>query len=328
MREALLNVRKLLDTRDLLGRPLSPSLARQLLTLAKHETLEDWFRSLPARTANAEEAAELADQLRQCVGSESEDRLKPALRPAFRLSSSTSPLPSLTYDRTANRSYEKAYWQTIAALATGQFKNKDNADCVHDPQTRSRLTHYHRDLEALGDYLLAHYAKAVAAAGMSDRVLVGELPFHWRTDFQFSWAGGWKKNQDGEIFERDLVIVIPGKNRRRAVIMADHYDTAYMEDLYGYPGKGGGPRIAAAGADDNHSATAAMLLAAPIFLDLAKQGKLESDVRLVHLTGEEFPSDCMGARHCAKGWSRAVSRSAWQMAAGRTWPRPASKAST
>ncbi|MGO9112815.1 MAG: M28 family peptidase, partial [Thermoguttaceae bacterium] len=127
-------------------------------------------------------------------------------------------------------------------------------------------------------------------------VLVGELPFIWQTDFEFSWSGGWKSNQYGETYERDLVIVIPGKNRRRAVIMADHYDTAYMEDVYGYPGKGGGPRIAAAGADDNHSATAAMMLAAPIFLDLSKQGKLESDIWLVHLTGEEFPSDCMGAR--------------------------------
>ncbi len=131
---------------------------------------------------------------------------------------------------------------------------------------------------------------------MTDQVIVGELPFHWQTDFQFSWSGGWKLNQDGETYERDLVIVIPGKDHRRAVIMADHYDTAYMEDVYGYPGKGGGPRISAAGADDNHSATAAMMLAAPIFLDLAKRGKLQSDIWLVHLTGEEFPSDCMGAR--------------------------------
>ena len=80
-------------------------------------------------------------------------------------------------------------------------------------------------------------------------------------------------NQEGETYERDLVMVIPGKNRRRAVIMADHYDTAYMEDVYGYAGKGGGPRLAAAGADDNHSATAAMMLAAPIFLELGQAGQ-------------------------------------------------------
>ena len=40
-----------------------------------------------------------------------------------------------------------------------------------------------------------------------------------------------------------------------------------------------------------------MLQAAPIFLKLAREGKLERDVWLLHLTGEEFPSDCLGARH-------------------------------
>ena len=292
LRQTLFNVRKLLDTRDLLGRPLSPSLARQLLTLPKHETLEDWFQSLPAHASNAEEAIALVEQVRGCI-----DRNDGGPAPATRSGPTLrTPLPSLTFDRTAKRSYEKAYWQTIAELATGRFKNKDNADCVLDPETRKRLVHHHRDLEALGDYLLAHYAKIAAAAGMSDQVMVGELPFRWQTDFHFSWSGGWKLNQDGETYERDLMIVIPGKNRKRAVIMADHYDTAYMEDVYGLPDKGGGPRLAAAGADDNHSATAAMMLAAPIFLDLAKAGKLESDIWLVHLTGEEFPSDCMGAR--------------------------------
>jgi hypothetical protein len=93
------------------------------------------------------------------------------------------------------------------------------------------------------------------------------------------------------------MVVIPGRDRRRAVIMADHYDTAYMEDVYGYGHGGGGPRLSAAGADDNHSATAALMLAAPIFLEMSRAGKLACDVWLVHLTGEEFPSDCLGARH-------------------------------
>jgi hypothetical protein len=82
--------------------------------------------------------------------------------------------------------------------------------------------------------------------------------------------------------------------------MADHYDTAYMEDVYGKH-KRGGPRLAAAGADDNHSATAALMLAAPIFLQLAREGRLDCDIWLVHLTGEEFPADCMGARHLCQG---------------------------
>jgi hypothetical protein len=82
--------------------------------------------------------------------------------------------------------------------------------------------------------------------------------------------------------------------------MADHYDTAYMHDLY-HPEEGGrGARVAACGADDNHSATAALLLAAPLFLQLSRAGRLGCDVWLVHLTGEEFPSDCLGARHLCR----------------------------
>ena len=66
-----------------------------------------------------------------------------------------------------------------------------------DPQTRKRL-----DITTATwrpwRYLLAHYAKVAAAAGMAGQVLVGELPFRWQTDFHFSWSGGWKLNQEGE----------------------------------------------------------------------------------------------------------------------------------
>jgi hypothetical protein len=76
------------------------------------------------------------------------------------------------------------------------------------------------------------------------------------------------------------------------VIFADHYDTAYMADCY----DAHGARVAAAGADDNHSATATLMLSAPILLDLSREGRLGCDIWLIHLTGEEFPSDCLGAR--------------------------------
>src|SRR6185369_7586179 len=96
--------------------------------------------------------------------------------------------------------------------------------------------------------------------------------------------------------ERNIVMMIPGRNRGEAIVMADHYDTAYMEDVY-YPEKGGDLlRAPACGADDNHSATTALLLAAEHLLELSRAGKLERDVWLVHLTGEEYPGDCMGAR--------------------------------
>ena len=35
----------------------------------------------------------------------------------------------------------------------------------------------------------------------------------------------------------------------------------------------------------------------PIFLRLAREGRLARDIWLLHLTGEEFPADCLGARH-------------------------------
>ena len=128
-------------------------------------------------------------------------------------------------------------------------------------------------------------------------MLVGELPFAWRTDFEYPWMGGWLENQGGTANERNLIVVIPGRDRSQAVIMADHYDTAYMEDCYETQQGGDGARLAAAGADDNHSATAALLCGAPIFLELSRAGRLACDVWLIHLTGEEFPADCLGARH-------------------------------
>ncbi len=199
---------------------------------------------------------------------------------------------SLTFDRTATRPFETTYWKTIAFLAEGRYRNKNNADCVRDKATERLLSHERRDLEALGDYLLDYYTKTIAKVEMTGKALTGEMPFHWRTDFAFPWADGWAANQDGRAYERNLITVIPGRDRKRAVILADHYDTAYMADCY----DGDGARVAAAGADDNHSATACLMLAAPILLDLSRQGRLGCDVWLVHLTGEEFPSDCLGAR--------------------------------
>ena len=205
--------------------------------------------------------------------------------------------PPLTFRHTANRRFEAAYWKRIAFLAEGRFVNKDNADVVRDPVTLAQLTHRQRDLDALAEYLLGYYRQLIATRGMDGQAAAGDLPFRWHTDFDFSWSGGWLGNQQGHLEERNLLIAIPGRDRGRAVIMADHYDTAYMEDRYGYQHGGHGPRLAAAGADDNHSATVALMLAAPIFLEMSRASQLGCDVWLVHLTGEEFPSDCLGARH-------------------------------
>jgi len=217
------------------------------------------------------------------------------LPPAEAAAAKRGPPGSLTYSYTARRSFEVQYWKTIASLAETPLLNKNNADWVLDEATQRMLPYRERHLERLGDQLLTYYEKKIAVAEMTGKALAGDVPFRWRTDMDYGWMGGWQKNQDAES-ERDLLIVIPGKNRREAVIMADHYDTAYMHDRYGRDQGGSGARVAACGADDNHSATAAMMLAAPIFLELSRQGKLGCDVWLVHLTGEEFPSDCLGAR--------------------------------
>jgi len=280
-RQESLNTRKLLDAPRLLGKSALPHFfARSLLSLPKNESLEQWLDALPNKSGAVEDGRRLASALRST------------------LTSKDDPLPnSLTYGQTARRSFEVSYWKTIADLAEGRFLTKNNADCVSDAPTQKHLRHHHRDLNTLGSYLLDHYRALVSRAGMTDRVLVGDLPFTWKTDFDYAWMGGWLHNQQGATTERNLVVVIPGRDRSQVVIMADHYDTAFMEDRYDSSQGGDGARLAAAGADDNHSATAALMLSAPIFLAMSRQGLLECDIWLVHLTGEEFPADCLGARH-------------------------------
>lgn len=278
-----LNIVTLLDTWQLVGeRPLRRSLAQALLRISKLESLDEWLASLPERTSDPKEGHRVQKEL---------DRL---LEPP----DAPQDLPeALTYGETATRSFEEAFWRDIQTLSYGHYINKDNADCVQDPVTASHLSHHQRDLERLGDYLIGRHRRVIAEADMEGQAVCGDLPFQWRTDFDFSLFGGWKLNQAGHGHERNILVVIPGKDRSQAVVMADHYDTAYMEDLFDPSRGGSGARLAAAGADDNHSATSALLLAAPVFLRLAKEGKLERDVWLLHLTGEEFPSDCMGARN-------------------------------
>jgi len=95
-----------------------------------------------------------------------------------------------------------------------------------------------------------------------------------------------------EIPQSNLIAVIPGslpKNQNHPVLIADHIDTAFSEDEFDQNGK----RVSAPGADDNVSAVAALLRAAEIL----KDSKPQHDIWLVHLTGEEYPADCLGARH-------------------------------
>jgi Peptidase family M28 len=295
--QTALNIVRFLDTWRRFGeKPMSRSFARQVLRLPERETLEEWLESLPGKAANRDNGLKLQQILERCLeplGDVGVTSL-PGIPPL------KNPRRALTYSHTAARAFEEAWWNDIRKLSGGEYINKDNADFVQDPVELADIKYHKRDLERMGEYLLGRYHQAVEEAGMQGRALYGELPFHWTTDFDFSVFGGWKDNQEGHTYERDLMLVIPGKNRRQAVIMADHYDTAYMEDMYAKSRGGKGFRIAAAGADDNYSATATLLQSAPIFLQFSREGRLERDIWLVHLTGEEFPSDCMGARHLAQ----------------------------
>lgn len=284
------NCRRLLEWRELLRRPLTPAFARALLDASKEEDLQEWLAKLPSRASDPARAAGLVTALRGLLGADED------------------PGAPITLEATRTREFEERYWRTIASLAEGTFRDKNNADAVTLNAGRTggkpadeahRKAAKGRDLEALRDHLHAHYAELFTRHGMAGRAACADHVFRWETDFDFPWMGGWARNAKGEPCEANVVVVIPGRNRAEAVIMADHYDTAYMEDVYD-PARGGDKlRAAAAGADDNHSATAALMLAADVLLPLAREGKLARDVWLVHLTGEEFPADCLGARALA-----------------------------
>ncbi len=283
LHQTSLNLLALIDSWEQLGKqPIRREFARHIVRIPKEESLEEWLASFPQRSKDVEKVGLIYRTVDSILGPVSEKNRT---------------LDYLTFGDTATRAYEEAYWNQIFFLAHGKFINKDNADIVQDPQTLKKVINPQRDLEMLGDYLINRYSEEIRLAGMENKAEVGELPFHWETDFEFHDFGGWKANQEGNAYERNILLIIPGRNRSEAVIMSDHYDTAYMEDIYDGKGDNAGVRLSAAGADDNHSATSTLLLAAPIFLRMAKEGLLERDVWLLHLTGEEFPSDCMGARN-------------------------------
>ncbi len=284
------NCRRLLEWRELLQRPLPPTFARALLDAAKEEGFDEWLAKLPSRSNDPARATGLVDSIRGLLAAEED------VGPAF------------TFDLTQTRDFEERYWKTIASLTEGDLLGKNNADVVTvnagrtgGPKAAAAQTKptVANDLDRLADRLHEHYDGLIQKHGLEGRAVCADHRFKWETDFDFSWSDSWRQNQTGERLERNVVLVIPGKNRSETVIMADHYDTAYMEDVYD-PARGGDHlRAAAAGADDNHSATAALMLAADVFLPLAREGRLERDIWLVHLTGEEFPADCLGARALA-----------------------------
>jgi hypothetical protein len=277
-----LNIISLLDSWQMQNqKPLGKSYARSIINIPKQMSLELWLDGLVLHSDT-------------CVAGVEMQKIISGIF----LKTDKHELPEpLTYHETATRRFEENWWNDIRFLAHGEFINKDNADVVLDDITLAHVRKKKRDLEDLGDYLMIRHRNAIAGSGMETRAVCGELSFRWNTDFEFPFFGGWKNNQDNFTAERNILVIIPGKNRKEAVILGDHYDTAYMEDIYDHARGGYGARLSANGADDNYSASSTLLQAAPLFLKMSKEGKLERDIWLVHLTGEEFPSDCMGARN-------------------------------
>jgi hypothetical protein len=277
-----LNIISLLDSRMLQKeKPLAASYANKLLNISKQKDLKIWLEELPDHSSSKEAGVHMREALTAIIDQQPDTRLPEAI----------------TFPITATRSFEENWWNDIRYLAHGKFINKDNADVALDDATKSVIQRQKRDLDSLGDYFLERHRNAIKNAGMEGIAFCGEIPFKWKTDFEFRIFGGWKMSQNNEDGERNIIVVIPGKNRKQAVVFSDHYDTAYMEDIYDKGRGGSGARQSAKGADDNYSASSTLLQAAPIFLEMSKTGKLERDIWLIHLTGEEFPSDCMGARN-------------------------------
>lgn len=190
----------------------------------------------------------------------------------------------LTFQKTIANDFERSYWELIYTLSEGLFartplQNKNNADCAEMDAPYGQLDPHcdENSLPALAEYFKSYYED------LNLPVFFHE--FKWETDFDFKWQG---LNDT----HRNVITVIHGKDNRphsEVIILADHYDTAYEGDTYE---NSPGHRHASYGADDNYSASATLMLAAKYLKSLP----LKKDIWLVHLTGEEFPADCLGAR--------------------------------
>ena len=219
------------------AQPIQRSYARQLLTAPKTLTLEGWLRGLPKLVKKKHDRERAGHLAKHCAAA------SPGPSRKNRFVQVRRPVPHLPAHRQPR--LRGSLLEHHRLLSAGKFVNKNNADCVLDDHTRPVLKHLGRDLESMGDHLLSYYGELIAERGMSDMAQVGELPFRWETQYPFAWMGGWLHNQDGQTHERNLLVVIPGRDRSRAVLMADHYDTAYMYDHYDRHEGGNGARLSA-----------------------------------------------------------------------------------
>ena len=111
------------------------------------------------------------------------------------------------------------------------------------------------------------------------------------------------------------------------ICLVDHYDTAIDEGSIESGDRG--RYLAAPGADDNGTGTAALLEAGRLFAGMFGHGvRPRRTLRLLHLTGEEYPADSLGARRyverCLRRGERLEGVFVLDMLGHRAGPRPGS----
>ncbi|HAZ13310.1 MAG TPA: hypothetical protein DCY86_11015 [Bdellovibrionales bacterium] len=163
--------------------------------------------------------------------------------------------------------FKDSYLQDIKILSGAQpVSFRQNQKQINLRFTKKNSAEKDHQLEIMADYLESRYRELKIT---TER-------------FRFTWLG---------LPQSNLIAKIKGHGKlaaKKPILLADHYDTAFCQDVYDATGD----RVAAPGADDNYSATAALLRAASIL----KKMKFKNDIWLVHFTGEEFPADDLGAR--------------------------------
>jgi hypothetical protein len=142
-----MNLMALLDTYELSGGlPLDRDFARGLVRIPKNESIEEWITGFPARSKDPDKANMIMRSVESILQSQSNNQELPEF---------------LTFNETATRSYEEAYWKQIYFLAHGNYIYKDNADIVLDHNTMERAGNSKRDLHRLGDYFLEQYDELI-----------------------------------------------------------------------------------------------------------------------------------------------------------------------
>ncbi len=241
-------------------------LSQRMRTQAALEAQPDLIKTLEARTLpqparfNGEPVSfVISTRDKQVIWPKSIHWREPVTLP--KTAARETPLGKINWPRSFQKSYQRDL-QILSGERTAvfpiskkkmRFTQKSSADPDHQ-------------LEALVDYL-------------EERYTVMGIAFERQ---RFSWRGQPQSN---------LIAKIKGSlppELNRPIVVADHIDTAFAEDVFGATGK----RVSVHGADDNVTAVATLLRAA----ETLKNSQPLHDIWLMHLTGEEFPADDLGAR--------------------------------